>query len=58
MVLIKYSLLPTYPKSNEFNAEEVEIAKEVKWMKQNIKSLLKKKFPKKKKSNVICAVII
>ena len=43
--------------SNEYNAEEVEKAKEVKWVKQNIKSLLKKKNPKKN-PNVIFAVII
>ena len=57
-MLIKYSFIPTFPEANESNAEEVEITKEVKWMKQNIKSLLKKKKTQKNTPNVICAIII
>ena len=46
VLLIKYSFLQTFPEANEYNAEEVQITKEVNWMKQNIKSVLKKKIPK------------
>ena len=49
VLLIKYSFHPTFPEANESNTEEVEITKEVNWMKQNIKSLQKKKKYNKKK---------